>query len=121
MDVRTVIILTVEGTLSSEEAINLIASECGVSTENLVKALTPRGTKTPLATRRWTTDDDADIIRMWQAGKTAGDIAKAINRTRNSVSQRVHLLRSLGHTLEKRETAGMTRIMNNRKQLQLGL
>jgi len=119
MDVRTVIILTVEGTLSSEEGLALIASECGVSTENLIKALTVTPEKTPLSTRRWTSEDDAEIVKLWQSGKSAGDIAKAINRTRNSVAQRIHLLRNQGHKLEKRETAGMNRIRLNRQQLKL--
>lgn len=119
MDVRTVIILTVEGTLSSEEGLALIASECGISTESLVNALTPKRGKTSLATRRWTNEDDATIIKMWKAGKSAGDIAKVTNRTRNSVSQRIHFLRNSGHDLEKRETAGMARIRLNRQQLKL--
>lgn len=115
MDIKTIVILTVEGTLSAEEGLNLIAQECGVSTDSLINALTSPQT-TPLASRRWTSEDDSNIIKMWQSGKSAGDISRATNRTRNSVSQRIHHLRNLGHDLEKRETAGMNKIHQNRVQ-----
>lgn len=114
MDVRTIVILTVEGALSAEEGLSLIAQECGVTTTSLIQALTANESATPLSARRWTSEDDANVITMWKSGESAGAIARTLARTRNSVSQRVHYLRSQGHDLVKRETAGMNRIRQNR-------
>lgn len=114
MDIKTIVLLTVEGRISAEEGLNLIAQECGVTTDSLIQALTSSEAITPLSARRWTSEDDATVIKMWEAGESAGAIARALSRTRNSVSQRVHYLRNHGHSLEKRETAGMNKIRQNR-------
>lgn len=114
MDIKTIVILTVEGRIPAEEGLNLIAQECGVTTDSLIQALTSSETATPLSARRWTMEDDSTVIKMWVSGASAGTIARALARTRNSVSQRVHYLRGQGHDLEKRETAGMNRIRQNR-------
>jgi hypothetical protein len=114
MDIKTIVILTVEGRIPAEEGLNLIAQECGVTTDSLIQALTSSETVTTLSARRWTMEDDGTVIKMWASGASAGTIARALARTRNSVSQRVHYLRGQGHDLEKRETAGMNRIRQNR-------
>lgn len=114
MDIKTIVILTVEGRIPAEEGLNLIAQECGVTTDSLIQALTSSETATPLSARRWTMEDDAVVIKMWASGASAGTIARTLARTRNSVSQRVHYLRGQGHDLVKRETAGMNRIRQNR-------
>lgn len=115
LDVRTLIVLTVNGDISAEEGIARIAEECGITTESLIDALSI-GDKTPLSARRWTTEDDALVIQMWNAGKSAGAISKTLNRSRNSVAQRVFHLRGEGHQLEKRETAGLQAIRNKKAQ-----
>jgi hypothetical protein len=109
MDVRTLVILTAQGHIPAEEGIARIAEECGITTESLIQVLSV-ATRTPLASRRWTSEDDALVVKMWQDGKTAGTIAKAINRSRTSVSQRVFYLRRHGHDLAIRETAGLNAI-----------
>lgn len=115
LDVRTLIILTVNGDIPVEEGLARIADECEVSRESLIKVLTQTG-KTPLSARRWTSEDDAKVIELWNAGKSAGAISKTLNRSRNSVAQRVFYLRTEGHELEKRDTAGMQAIRNKRSQ-----
>ena len=113
MDVRTLVILTAQGHIPAEEGIARIAEECGITTESLIQVLSV-ATRTPLSSRRWTSEDDAVVIKMWQSGKTAGTIAKAINRSRTSVSQRVFYLRRHGHDLTTRETAGLNAIKANK-------
>lgn len=115
LDVRTLIILTVNGDIPVEEGLARIADECEVSRESLIKVLTQTD-KTPLSARRWTSEDDAKVIELWNAGKSAGAISKTLNRSRNSVAQRVFYLRTEGHELEKRDTAGMQAIRNKKAQ-----
>lgn len=115
LDVRTLIILTVNGDIPVEEGLARIADECEISPESLIKALT-KTNKTPLSIRRWTQEDDAKVIELWNAGMSAGNIAKTLNRSRNGVAQRVFFLRGEGHELAKRETAGIQAIRNKKAQ-----
>lgn len=115
LDVRTLVILTVNGDISVEEGLSRIADECGITTESLIKALT-QDEKTPLSARRWTNEDDALVIQMWNDGKSAGAISKTLHRSRNSVAQRVFYLRGEGHELERRDTAGLQAIRNKKAQ-----
>ena len=118
LDVRTLIILTVNGDIPVEEGLARIADECEISPESLIKVLTQTN-KTPLSARRWTSEDDAKVIELWNAGQSAGAISKTLNRSRNSVAQRVFYLRTEGHELEKRDTAGMQAIRTKKAQLTL--
>ena len=49
------------------------------------------------------TEADEVIIRMWNAGDAASDIAAVLNRTRNAVIGRIYRLRSAGVMLRKRD------------------
>ena len=44
------------------------------------------------ASRRWTSDEKAELDRLLDAGKEAGEIAVAINRTRPSIYARLQRL-----------------------------
>jgi len=47
------------------------------------------------------TKDDEVIIRMWNDGNAASDIAAVLNRTRNSVIGRIYRLRTVGIMLRQ--------------------
>ena len=49
------------------------------------------------------TEADEVIIRMWNDGDAASDIAAVLNRTRNSVIGRIYRLRSAGIMLRQRD------------------
>jgi len=43
------------------------------------------------------------IIKLWNEGKTGGEIAEVLGATRNSILGFVHRLRAKGHELKERE------------------
>jgi IS30 family transposase len=45
-----------------------------------------------LASRRWTSDEKAELDRLLDAGKEAAEIAVALNRTRQAIYARLQRL-----------------------------
>lgn len=61
----------------------------------------------------WSAEDDATLVRMWEAGETGSAIALAVNRSRNAVMGRLNrlsLMRNPGASYRRLVTAyGQTR------------
>jgi len=42
---------------------------------------------------RWTKKEDDELVKLWQSGKRTSDCARIMNRTKNSIGNRIHHLR----------------------------
>lgn len=103
LDIKTLVTLIAGGQIDGHMGISLVAKACNVDEQSLIEAIR----RTPKALRRamkWTSEEEATIIKMWNEGKTAREIGDALNRTSGSVGLRINGLRSAGHKLATHET-----------------
>lgn len=103
LDIKTLVTLIAGGHIESHMGVMLIAKACNVDEQSLIEAIR----STPKAVRRamkWTSEEEATIIKMWNEGKTAREIGEALNRTSGSVGLRINSLRSSGHKLANHDT-----------------
>lgn len=102
LDLKTLVTLVAEGHIESELGILLIAKACEVDEQNLSNAFR----NVPKAVRkatRWTAEEEQQIIKMWNEGKTSRQIGEIMSRTAGSVGLRINTLRASGHELASHE------------------
>jgi hypothetical protein len=98
LEVKTIVTLIAEGHIKGDVAIELIAKACDIDVDKLSGVVRVLGKPKALSSR-WTIADDAQLIKLWNEGKSASQIAEVLTRTKSAVSQRMSSLRSAGHDI----------------------
>jgi hypothetical protein len=98
LEVKTIVTLIAEGHIKGDVAIELIAKSCEIDVEKLSSVVRVLGKPKSVSTR-WAIAEDAQLIKLWNEGKSASQIAEVLRRTPSAVSQRVSNLRSAGHNV----------------------
>ena len=89
----------VDGLMSPEQALRLIASECGIeNVEKLVSKFGLKETKRNVGATygEWTQAEDAKIVKLWNSDTKTVEIAKSVDRTVGAVQNRLFQLKKTG-------------------------
>jgi hypothetical protein len=100
MDIKTIINLLTAGQIEATKAVELIAIECDTDPAVLITAL--KKINTTKTSTRFSPQEIASVISMWQNGATKGQIAKQLGRDRISINNLIARLRKKGIDLPLR-------------------
>lgn len=100
MDIKTIIHLLIESQIEVSKAIDLIAKECEIDPEVLTASF--KKINHAKTSSRFSPQEIATVISMWQNGYTKGQIAKHVGRDRVSINNLIARLRKKGIDLPLR-------------------
>lgn len=101
---KLIVDLCVDGILEPDQALKMLASAMGLNEEESEAFISKidQFFKNRTGKARWTDWDDEQIVSMYGEGYLPKDIAKRLGRTVPSITQRIFVLRRLGHNLPSR-------------------
>lgn len=102
MDIKTLIVLLVEHEMDSSKMIELIATECGVSSERLANALS--SVTTTKRRIKWDDSRIEELVARWNRGEKPSAISRAMGIQTATVYQRIAALRKERSDIMRRNT-----------------